>query len=145
MRALSIILLILIFFSTHAVAADSNDDKYHFANLEEVRSFLNWQITGWQAIDSRSLIIEVPGAVSYLLILDRDLQALMYTDQIKFSSTRGNRVRVNIDQIQVFDEYARPSRITTIYRLPNREAHQNARAKILSEEPEALEIGGEVL
>ncbi|PCJ41540.1 MAG: hypothetical protein COA71_08260 [SAR86 cluster bacterium] len=141
MKKILFIIISLISFSVQAVTAASDEDKYHFDNLEEVRSFINWQVNGWQVIDSRSLIVNMSASESYLLILDRDLRALKFTESIRISSTN-SRVRSNIDQVHVLDQFARPSRIKTIYRLPNREARQNARAKILAEE---IVISGEAI
>ena len=132
MKKLLIVLISLFSFSAQIGAASANDNKYLFPNLEEVSSFRNWQISGWQAIDARSLIVNISPSESYLLILDRNLRAIKFTEGIKISSSN-SRVRANIDMVHVLDHYARPSRIDTIYKLPNREAKQNVRAVILGE------------
>lgn len=146
MKTLTAIFLSLLFFSTHVVAALPDEEKYLFTDLEEVNSFRNWQISGWQAIDARSLIVNISPSDSYLLILDRNLRAIKFTEQIRISS-KGSRVRANIDMVHVANQYARPSRIDTIYRLPNREAQQNVRATILAEEiiTDEIQVLGEVI
>lgn len=121
--------------------ATSDEEKYTFANLEEVDSFLYWQINGWNVIDSRSLIVNFSPSRSYLVILERNIRALNFTEQVKFSS-RNSRVRANIDQVHVLNQFARPSRIEAIYLLPNREARQAVRAQIRSEELELSGING---
>ena len=141
MKKLLIVLISLLSFSAQTTTASAGDNKYLFSNLEEVSSFRNWQISGWQAIDARSLIVNISPSESYLLILDRNLRAIKFTEQIRISST-GSRVRANIDMVHVSNQYARPSRIDTIYKLPNREALRNARAKILGE---VIVVSGEVI
>jgi len=125
-------------FAATGETATSEEDKYTFANLEEVDSFLYRQIGGWNVIDSRSLIVNFSPSRSYLVILERNLTALKFTEQVQFSS-RNSRVRANIDQVHVLNQFARPSRIEAIYLLPNREARRAVRAKIRSEE---LEVNG---
>lgn len=127
--------------SSFAASAATEEDKYYFANLEQVDNFLYWQINGWQAIDERSLIVNFSPSRSYLVILDRNLRALMFTEQVRFSS-RNSRVRANIDMVNVFDPIARPTRIEAIYLLPDREARQAVRAKILSEEIDINALNG---
>ena len=115
------------------------DDKYYFADLEQVDDFLYWQINGWQAIDGSSLIVNFLPSRSYLVILDRNIRALMYTEQVQFSS-RNSRVRANIDRVHVLNQFARTSRIEKIYLLPNREARQAVRAQIRSEETDENDL-----
>lgn len=131
----------LFSLSAFTVTAATDEDKYYFADLEEVDSFLYRQVRGWQAIDSRSLIVNISAGRSYLVILDRNLTALNFTEQVQFSS-RNSRVRANIDQVHVLNQYARPTRIETIYLLPGKAARLSARAKILSEELEVNGING---
>ncbi len=137
------VLTVISLFSLSAftVTAATNEDKYYFADLEEVDSFLYRQVRGWQAIDARSLIVNISAGRSYLVILDRNLTALNFTEQVQFSS-RNSRVRANIDQVHVLNQYARPTRIETIYLLPGKAARLSARAKILSEELEVNGING---
>ncbi len=125
--------ILLTSLPAFASTADNIDDKYQFADLEQVDDFLYWHVNGWQAIDSRSLIVNFSPSRSYLVILDRNIRALMFTEQVKFSS-RNSRVRANIDMVHVLNQFARPSRIKAIYLLPNREARQAVRAQIRSEE-----------
>ena len=142
-KILITILSLSSFFAFPAIAdsATSNQDKYSFTDLEQVDNFLYWQINGWQAIDARSLIVNFSPSRSYLVILDRNLRALMFTEQVQFSS-RNSRVRANIDMVNVFDPIARPTRIKAIYLLPDREARQAVRAKIRSEEIDKNALNG---
>lgn len=143
MKYLLIILLSWASFSIQAMTA-SLDEKYHFDNLEQVDNFLYWQTTGWQAIDSRSLIVNINPSQSYLLILDRNVWAIKYTEEIKITS-RNSRVRSNIDLVQVLNQPSRPGRIETIYLLPDLESQRHVRASILNkvvEEPIAPIVDG---
>ena len=142
-KILLTILSLFSFFAIPAIAstADNDDAKYYFADLEQVDDFLYWQINGWQAIDSRSLIVNFSPSRSYLVVLDRDIRALMYTEQVQFSS-RNLRVRANIDRVHVLNQFARTSRIERIYLLPNRETRQAVRAQIRSEELDENALDG---
>ena len=131
MKYLLIILLSCLSFS--AQAATTLDEKYQFDNLEQVDDFLYWQVNGWQAIDSRSIIVNINPSQSYLLILDRNVWAIKYTEEIKITS-RNSRVRKNIDLVQVLNQPSRPGRIEAIYLLPDRESQRSVRAKIRGEE-----------
>jgi hypothetical protein len=146
MKKIAVIIISLLSFSFQAIAAPSDDEKYIFDDLEEVRSFLNWQVYGWQVVDSRSLIVTVSPSESYLLILERNLWAIRYTDQIRISST-GSRVRSNIDRVFVDNQPSRPIRIDAIYLLPDRATRNSIRSRILGEEPESALIPstGEVI
>ena len=142
-KILLTILSLFSFFVIPAIAstADNDDEKYYFADLEQVDDFLYWQINGWQAIDSRSLIVNFSPSRSYLVVLDRNIRALMYTEQVQFSS-RNLRVRANIDRVHVLNQFARTSRIERIYLLPNRETRQAVRAQIRSEELDENALDG---
>ena len=145
MKKIFFILISLISLSACVMPASPNNDesKYQFANLEEVDSFLYRQVRGWQAIDARSLIINISPSESYLLILERNLRAIKYTEGIEISSVN-SRVRANLDLVHILDQdvKVRPSRIETIYKLPSRAARQNARAIILGKEVDA---SGEII
>ena len=143
MKKTLISLISVLFFTACAIPQSPDANKYRFTSLEKVSSFKYRQINNWQAIDSRSLIININPSRSYLLILDRNVWAIKYTEQIKISSVN-SRVRSNIDLVQVLNQVSRPGRIESIYLLPDREAQRRVRAEILSEEPEfeALRLDG---
>ncbi|MDG2090310.1 MAG: DUF6491 family protein [Gammaproteobacteria bacterium] len=146
----TIVILLIIFnftfiFSLKASVLD--DENYIFDDLEQVDDFLYWQVGGWQAVDSRSLIVNINPSQSYLLILDRNVWAIKYTEQIKISS-RNSRVRKNVDLVQVLNQPSRPGRIVSIYLLPDRESQRSVRAKIRGEEiegPIAYISDGEII
>lgn len=146
MKKIAVIIISLVSFSIQAIAAPSDEEKYIFEDLEEVRSFFNWQVGGWQVIDSRSLIVTVSPSESYLLILERNLWAIKYTDQIRISSA-GSRVRSNIDRVFVDNQPSRPIRIDAIYLLPDRATRNSIRERITGEKPETTLItaSGEVI
>jgi len=138
MKYISVILLSLIIFPAKAILAVSVDDKYRFDNLEEVSSYLNWRVSGWSVIDSRSLIVNISRSKSYLVILAHDLPAMRYTDQIKITSMN-SRVRSKIDRVYVPNQNSRSTNIFAIYLLPDRTTRQDARKKILSDNFEIIE------
>ncbi len=138
MKYISVILLSLIIFPAKAILAVSVDDKYRFDNLEEVSSYLNWRVSGWSVIDSRSLIVNISRSKSYLVILAHDLPTMRYTDQIKITSMN-SRVRSKIDRVYVPNQNSRSTNIFAIYLLPDRTTRQDARKKILSDNFEIIE------
>jgi hypothetical protein len=146
LKNILVVMLGLIGFSVQVAAAPSDDQKYIFEDLEQVPSFLNWRVYGWQPVDSRSLIITLSPSESYLLVLERNLWAIKYTENIRISST-GSRIRSNIDRVFVDDRIVRPQRIDAIYLLPDRETRNSIRARIRGEEPQPVVIptSGEVL
>ena len=101
-------------------------------------SYLNWRVSGWSVIDSRSLIVNISRSKSYLVILAHDLPAMRYTDQIKITSMN-SRVRSKIDRVYVPNQNSRSTNIFAIYLLPDRTTRQDARKKILSDNFEIIE------
>ncbi len=136
MFLLSVLSFSLVFFNQAAAIAD-DDEKYHFDDLEQIDDFLYWQARSWQVIDSRSLIIRISPAQSYLLILDQNIWALRYTEEISISS-RNSRVRTNVDLVSVPNQAARRGRIEAIYLLPDRESRQHVYEQIRGIESEDL-------
>lgn len=124
-------LLLSILLPVQAASAALPDPRYEFNDLEQVASFAHWNIRGWQVIDARSLIVETSASRSYLLILDHDIPALRFSEQIHISSAN-SMVNAGFDDVIVRDRFSRPARIQKIYLLNGRDVRQDARARILN-------------
>ena len=114
---------------TQPAAASTSDSRYIFDELEEVDDFLSWNISGWQGLDSRSLIVDIAPGKSYLLILDRRVNGLRSGENISISSVN-SRVTSGIDRVQFLDIYSRPTRIGKIYLLPDRATRKSTSEQI---------------
>ena len=135
MKKFIVLLLMLGLISGTAFAKDSValDSKYRFDNLPTVERFQNWNIDGWNVIDQRSLIVYTSPSRSYLLILDRRLPELPFTEAIAVSST-GSSIYSRFDRVRVLDRWGIniPANIVKIYRLDGRAQRRFVRHQILN-------------
>ena len=129
---LLLILLGLISGPVFANNAGALDQKYHFAGLETVDHFKNWTIDGWNVIDRRSLIVYASPSRAYLLILDRHLWDLRFSEAIFISST-ASTVSERFDTVRVLNRrtISTPARIVKMYRLEGKEQRRLVRDQIL--------------
>ncbi len=100
------------------------DAKYIFPEFEEVDSITTSRISGWQAIDSRSLIVEDAPSTYYLIILRDRVRDLNFSEVISLSAT-GTQTMSKFDCVSVasgtcFVTTGAP--IEKIYKLESREA-----------------------
>jgi hypothetical protein len=109
------------------------DDRYVFNDLESVDRFTNYTVSGWEVIDSQSLVIRTSPSTNYLLILNRKLPELRSVETIGLTST-GSSIHAGFDCVKVRIPHCGPEPITlvinSIYRLKGREDIQRARAQI---------------
>ena len=127
-----LILLGLIGGPAFAKGTTAVDGKYVFDNLETVDRLKNWSIDGWNAIDQRSLIVRTSPSRAYLIILDRRLWDLRFSEAIAISST-GSSIHSRFDTIRVANRHGinMPARILKIYRLEGKEQRRQVRDQIL--------------
>ena len=134
MRPYLTLLLLLSLFGGPVLANGPStlDEKYHFDNLETVKSFHNWSINGWHAIDQRSLIVQTSPSTAYLVILDRRLPDLRFSETIAISST-GSFVYANFDTVHARNKFgiSIPANIARIYRLKGKAQRHQVREQIL--------------
>jgi len=135
MRLYLTLLLSLSLFGgpVFANGPSARDERYHFENLEMVKRFSNWSINGWNAIDQRSLIVQTSPSTAYLVILDRRLPDLRFSETIAISST-GSFVYAKFDTVLARNRYGLniPASILKIYRLEGKEQRHRVRAQILN-------------
>ena len=134
MRLYLTLLLLLSLFGGPVLAngPSAQDGRYHFDNLETVKRFNNWSIDGWNAIDQRSLIIRTSPSTAYLVILDRRLPDLRFSETIAISST-GSFVYAKFDTVLALNRYGIniPANIAKIYRLEGKEQRHWVTEQIL--------------
>ena len=102
----------------------TEDGRYIFPEFEEIDSITNYRISGWQSIDSRSLILEDAPSTYYLVILRDRVTDLNFSEDITITST-GTQVMSKFDCVSVargscFLREGAP--IERIYKLDSREA-----------------------
>ncbi len=133
MRKLIALLILLGLTSGSAYAKDRPDldEKYQFDTLETVDRFNNWSISGWNVIDQRSLIVHTSPSKAYLLILDRRLWDLHYSEAIAISSSTSS-IYARFDTVRVLNRHGIniPARIVKIYRLDGKEQRRIVRDQI---------------
>lgn len=127
-----LILLSLIGGPAFANNATVLDQKYRFDNLETVERFNNWSINGWNMIDQQSLIVHTSPSKAYLIILDRRLRDLRFSQSIAISSTLST-IHSRFDTVRVLNHYGMnfPARIVKIYRLEGKEQRRLVKDQIL--------------
>ena len=135
MRLYLTLLLLLSLFGgpVFANGPSAQNERYHFDNLETVKRFSNWSIDGWNAIDQRSLIVRTSPSTSYLVILDRRLPDLWFSEKIAISST-GSFVYAKFDTVLALNKFGIniPANIAKIYRLKGKDQRHRAREQILN-------------
>ena len=116
-----------------AKGSSLHDGRYHFDNLETVKRFNNWSMDGWNVIDQRSLIVRTSPTTAYLVILDRRLPDLRFSETIAISST-GSFVYAKFDTVLARNRYGIniTANIAKIYRLEGKEQSRRARDQILN-------------
>jgi hypothetical protein len=109
------------------------EDKYLFPEFEEVDSFSNINLMGWETIDNQSLIVQTSPSTWYLLILSRKMSDLNFAETLLLSST-GTRVEAKLDCVEAVGSSCDgiPVPIHTIYRLTDRSGIDYARNRIRS-------------
>lgn len=134
MRPCLTLMLLLSLFGgpVFAKGASVQDERYHFDNLETVKRFNNWSIDGWHAIDQRSLIVRTSPSTAYLVILNKPLPDLRFSETIAISST-GSFVYAKYDTVLALNRYGiyLPANIAKIYRLEGKEQRRQVREQIL--------------
>ena len=111
----------------------NHDQKYQFDNLESIKRFHYWAMDGWTAIDQRSLIVQTSPSTAYLVILDRRVPDLRFSETIAISST-GSFVYAKIDTVLARNRYGIniPANIVKIYRLEGKEQRHRVREQIIN-------------
>jgi hypothetical protein len=122
----SLLLLIVPMLSS----AQTLDSKYIFEDLEEVDSFRHWNITGWQVLDTQSLLIDYSGSRSYLLILRHNIPGFRLSNEIELTSSN-EEVKAGIDRVLGRGGDSVSSVIEKIYVLPDRDARQAVRERLI--------------
>lgn len=134
MRKFISLLILLGLIAGPALAKDTTalDEKYYFDKLETVDRFHNWSINGWNVIDQRSLIVHSSPSKAYLIILDRRLWDLRFTETIAISSTASS-IHAGFDTVHVINRHGIniPARIVKIYHLEGKEQRRQVRDQIL--------------
>lgn len=109
------------------------DSRYDFTEFEQVDYITRSSISGWQAIDSQSLIVETGPSRFYLLILNHPMRDLNYAESIAISAT-GNRIEAKFDCVEAIGPQCTggdiPAAINRIYRLDDRESVSYAKDRI---------------
>ena len=92
--------LLALFLGACSSQPPSEEDEfnYTFVGLPEVTEIRNYRLSGWQSIDSRSLILSTSPRRSYLLILKRPLSSLTTSEGLLVSSTAG-QVKARFDTV----------------------------------------------
>jgi hypothetical protein len=100
------------------------DGKYIFPEFEEVDRITTSRISGWQSIDSRSLIVEDSPSTYYLIVLRDQVRDLNFSEVISLSSTGTQTMSkfdcVSVERSSCFVTTGAP--IERIYKLNSREA-----------------------
>ncbi len=134
MRKLIALMILLGLIGGPALAKDTTaiDEKYYFDNLETIDRFNNWSINGWNVIDRQSLIVHSSPSKAYLIILDRRLWDLRFSETIAISST-ASFIQARFDTVSVLNRHGIniPARIVKIYRLQGKEQRRRVRDQIL--------------
>ncbi len=134
MRKLIALMILLGLIGGPALAKDTTaiDEKYYFDNLETIDRFNNWSINGWNVIDRQSLIVHSSPSKAYLIILDRRLWDLRFSETIAISST-ASFIHARFDTVSVLNRHGIniPARIVKIYRLQGKEQRRRVRDQIL--------------
>lgn len=131
------LMIITGIFITLVLAACANgplkpDPRYVFSDLEQVSSVSGFSVSGWESVDSRSLIIHTGPSQSYLLILATRLNDLNYSEDISLTST-GSRIEARFDCVRVADSSCAGSTsafIDVIYKLPDRDSISRVKKQI---------------
>lgn len=121
--------LILAGCSTTPIALDK---RYSFPEFEQVDSITNYRVSGWQSVDSRSLIIEDLPSTYYLVILRNQVRDLNSSEVISLTST-GTQIQAGFDCVQVGTTICTASDaapIERIYKLNGSENLQYVKSKI---------------
>ncbi len=128
-----LILLGLIGGPAFAKNTTTLDEKYYFDNLETVDRFNNWSINGWNVIDQRSLIVHASPSRADLIILDRRLWDLRFSETIAITSTASS-IYAGFDTVRVYNRHGIniPARIVKIYRFEGKEQRRRVRDQILN-------------
>jgi hypothetical protein len=97
-------------------------EKYNLDDqLTPASEILRYNLMDWEAVDSRSFILQTAPSRFYLVVLTRPSDRLLFTETISISHT-GAMVKPGYDKVTV---YGAPSTetfvISKIYRFENRE------------------------
>jgi hypothetical protein len=118
------------------------DEKYIFAELEQVDHIKSYRIDGWSDIDKQSLFVSDSPGKSYLVILKRPSNDIRHANGINFSS-KSSTIHAKFDYIKFFNNLTEvdpiPAYIERIYKLENRDQKKMVRAKIKGEPYESTE------
>ena len=121
-KQISIISILLFALSACATAPSDTSGKYDLdGQLEPVTEVLKYNLMSWDAIDSRSFILQTAPSQFYLIVLIRHSDQLPFAETISITST-GAVVKPGYDKVTVYgspqvDTFV----IDKIYKLENRE------------------------
>ena len=144
LKYLSTILALGIFLSACASNVTTElDEKYVFADLEQVKHISSTRINGWGDIDKQSLFVSVSPSKSYLIILKRPNNDLRFAHGISFD-TRSSSIYAKFDKINIINIQDNvqplPAYIERIYKVESREQKKMIRAQIKGENTDAEEV-----
>jgi hypothetical protein len=116
------ILALSLLVSACATVPAGTDEKYNFdGQLEPVTEILKYNLMSWDAIDSRSLILQTAPSRFYLVILIQPADRLVFTESIKITNT-GSMVKPGYDKVIVpGPPYTESFIIDKIYKLEDRD------------------------
>ena len=117
-------------------------ERYKVPGLEPLDRVTAMNITGWSAIDRRSLTLTMGVSKRYLVVLQRQSSELRFAEAITIDNT-SNVIRTGFNRINVVgDTLAAPYGIQAIFELESREEVNRARDYIRDwQEPESGEDG----
>jgi hypothetical protein len=109
------------------------DAKYTFTEFESIESVSNMNLSGWEVIDARSIVVHTGPSDYYLLILGHAMSDLHSAETILLTST-GNRIEARFDCVEIVEPScsprSTPAIISTIYKLKDSSSISYVRDKI---------------
>ena len=131
--AINLYLVITIFVTGCTANPIIIDQKYTFPEFEEVSNLSNFNLMGWEVVDSQSIIIQTGPSEYYLLVLGHRMSDLNFAETIILTST-GNRIEAKFDCVEVVEPTCSPRSIpaviNTIYKLDGQSGVSYVKNKI---------------
>lgn len=121
-KQISIISILLFTLSACATGPPDTSGKYNLdEQLEPVSEILRYNLMSWEAIDSRSFILQTAPSQYYLIVVTHPSDQLPFAETISITST-GAVVKPGYDRVTVYGSpHVDTFVIDRIYKLENRE------------------------
>lgn len=135
LAAMASVMVLLTMFACAGMKSFEPDEKYNLDDqLEAVTEIHKYTMRSWEKVDSQSFVLQTGAGTYYLIVLIRPSTELMFTENMKISST-GSSVKPGFDKVTVYqagkaEEYV----INKIYKFKDYEQVKEIEAQLTGKE-----------